>query len=225
MKMKPGILAVDIGGKNLKIRHSDHEERRKAPTGPDFSAQDAVTTIRELAHDWSWDRLTIGCPGPISNNRLLLEPHNLGGGWKDMDFASAFDCEVRLINDAVMQAIASHAGGKMLFLGLGTGLGAALVVENIAMPLEVAHLPYRDKYTYEDCIGRRGLDRLGRKAWEEAVHDITARLRKALVADCVVIGGGALKKLRHMPEHATPGDNANAFEGGFRVWRDHYRLF
>ncbi|MCB1970659.1 MAG: ROK family protein [Geminicoccaceae bacterium] len=223
MSKKTGILVADIGGKNLKIRHSDHDERRKTASGAKFTPQEAVKAIRDLAGDWSYDRLSLGCPGPVKHNRLLLDPFNLGPGWLDFDFDAAFDCEVRLVNDAVMQAIGSYDGGKMLFIGLGTGLGAALVVEDMALPLEVAHLPYAGDYTYEDCIGRRGLDRLGRKAWEGTVHDVVERLRLALVAEYVVIGGGNGKRLKTLPKESRLGDNLNAFEGGFRMWREHFR--
>lgn len=219
-----GILVVDVGGNNIKLKHSARDQRRKTRSGPELTPQALVTAVRELVHDWPYDRVTIGCPGPIQGGRMVLEPHNLGTGWVDFDFQSAFDRPVKLVNDAVMQAIGSYAGGKMLFLGLGTGLGAALVGDHVAVPLEVAHLPYRKKYSFEDCVGKRGLDRMGQQRWEKAVHDTVARLKAAMVADYVVLGGGNTKLLKKLPEGSTAGDNQNAFTGGARLWQEQFRV-
>ncbi|MCB2054614.1 MAG: ROK family protein [Geminicoccaceae bacterium] len=219
----PGILVVDIGGNNIKMRHEHSDERRKSKTGRNFTPQQAVEAIRTLAGDWNYDRVTIGCPGPVTHNRLALEPVNLGKGWLDFDFAAALGVETRLINDAVMQAIGSYDGGKMLFMGLGTGLGMAIVADGLALPLETAHLPYKGEYTFEDCVGQRGLDRLGRKAWEATVHDVVARFKVALVVDYVVLGGGNTKRLKKLPADARAGDNAHAFAGGFRLWNEDIR--
>ena len=218
-----GILVVDIGGSNVKIRHSDNEERRKAPSGPELTPERAVELIRMLMGNWQADCVSIGCPAPAKDNRLILEPVNLGRGWVDFDFGAALGIETRLVNDAVMQAIGSYDGGKMLFLGLGTGLGAALVAGQTALPLEVAHLPYRKGQTFEDWVGKRGFERLGHKRWEAAVHDVVGQLKAALVADYVVLGGGNSKRLRKLPKHARMGNNANAFLGGFRMWQDDIR--
>lgn len=213
-----GILVVDIGGNNIKVRHSGSAEKRKSRSGPALTPPQMVEKVQALTADWSFGRISVGCPAPVAENRLLIEPVNLGRGWVGFDFAEAFGKPTRVINDAVMQALGSYEGGKMLFLGLGTGLGACLVVEGIALPLEVAHLPYRGKYTFEDCVGTRGLLRMKPARWEKAVHDTVARLRAALVADYVVLGGGNGKKLKKLPKDSRRGDNDNAFAGGFRLW-------
>jgi polyphosphate glucokinase len=183
-----------------------------------------VEAVRVLAHDWTYDRVTIGCPGAVRDGRLVLEPVNLGKGWLGFDFQAGFDRPVKLVNDAVMQAVGSYEGGKMLFLGLGTGLGAALVGDHVAVPLEVAHLPYRKAFTFEDCVGKRGLDRMGQKRWEKAVHDVVARLKAAPVADYVVLGGGNTKLLKKLPDDSRPGHNENAFVGGARIWQEQFRV-
>ena len=218
------ILVVDVGGNNIKIKHAAHVEKRKAKSGPDMTPERMVEMVLEHAGDWTFDHVTIGYPGPVREGRLVLEPHNLGKGWTDFDFAAAFGRPVKVVNDAVMQAIGSYAGGKMLFLGLGTGLGAALVGDHVAVPLEVAHLPYRKKFTFEDCVGKRGLERMGKKDWQVLVHDVVERLRLALVADYVVLGGGNTKHLERMPLQCRPGDNENAFIGGIRIWQEHFRV-
>ena len=215
-----GILVVDVGGNNVKIRHSGSAEKRKAPSGPAMTPSEMVEKVCKLAADWSFDRISVGCPGPVANDRLLIEPVNLGKGWVDFDFAAAFGKPTRVINDAAMQALGSYEGGKMLFLGLGTGLGACLVVDGIVLPLEVAHLPYRGKFTFEDCVGTRGLVRMKQARWEKAVHDTVSRLKAALVADYVILGGGNTKKLKKLPKASRRGSNDNAFAGGFRLWAD-----
>lgn len=220
-----GILVVDVGGNNIKVKHSALDERRKAKSGPAMTAERMVSAVRDLVADWTFERITIGCPGAVRDGRLVLEPVNLGKGWLGYDFAAAFGKPVRLVNDAVMQAIGSYEGGKMLFLGLGTGLGAALVVDHAGIALEVAHLPYRKSYSYEDCVGQRGLDRMGRKRWEKAVHDVTLRLKAGLVADYVVLGGGNVVKLKALPPDCRAGDNGNAFKGGVRIWRERFDVF
>lgn len=219
-----GVLVVDIGGNNIKLKHSAHDERRKTRSGPELTPDRLVEAVRELGRDWAFDRLTLGCPGAVRDGKLVREPVNLGGGWLGFDFQAAFDKPVKLVNDAVMQAIGSFAGGKMLFLGLGTGLGAALVGDHVAVPLEVAHLPYRKRFTFEDCVGKRGLDRMGPKRWEKAVHDVVGKLRDALVADYVVLGGGNTKLLKELPEHSRAGHNRNAFDGGVRIWQEEFRV-
>jgi hypothetical protein len=168
--------------------------------------------------DWEYDGVSIGYPGPVIRDKLALEPRNLAPGWVDFDFAAAFGKPVKLINDAAMQALGSYEGGRMLFLGLGTGLGSALIVDGVIAPLELAHLPYRKCRTFEDYVGLRGLVRLGKKKWTKAVADVTARLQAAMVADSVVLGGGNAKKLKRLPTGARLGLNTNAFLGGFRLW-------
>jgi polyphosphate glucokinase len=215
-----GILVVDIGGNNVKVRHSAFTDKRKASSGPAMTPAQMVDKVRALTHDWEFDRVSIGCPGPVANDRLLIEPVNLGKGWVGFDFAAAFDKPTRVINDAAMQALGSYEGGKMLFLGLGTGLGACMVIDGIVLPLEVAHLPYRGKFSFEDCVGTRGLVRMKAARWEKAVHDTVAKLKAALVADYVVLGGGNMKKLKKLPKDSKRGNNDNAFTGGFRLWAD-----
>jgi polyphosphate glucokinase len=216
----PVTLVIDVGGNNIKLMCSGSPEKRKVASGPTLTPRVMVANVVELTRDWTFDRITVGCPGPVKDERLVIEPVNLGPGWVGFDFAASFEKPTRLINDAAMQAIGSYAGGKMLFLGLGTGLGAAMVVEGVVLPLEVAHLPYRRKLTFEDCVGTRGLERMKQRRWEKAVHDVVDRLRNALLADYVVLGGGNTKRLRKLPPHARRGDNDNAFIGGMRLWED-----
>ena len=212
------ILVIDVGGNNVKFIVSGDDTRRKFPSGPDFTPQQLVEGIRERTKGEHYDCISIGVPGVVKEGRIVVPPVNLGKGWTKFDFAAAFGKPVKLVNDAVMQALGSYQGGAMLFLGLGTGLGAALVREGMAAPLEVAHLPYRDGKTFEDFAGRRGLKRLGEKAWEEAVHDIVGQLLMAMVADYVMLGGGNAGKLKKLPDHASLGSNDNALIGGFRLW-------
>jgi polyphosphate glucokinase len=213
------ILVVDVGGNNVKVRHSAAAERRKVASGPTLTPGQMVEKVKAMTADWPVEQISVGCPGPVKHNRLVAEPVNLGPGWVGFDLEAAFGKPTKVINDAAMQALGSYAGDKMLFLGLGTGLGAALVVADLVLPLEVAHLPYRPKQTFEDCVGTRGLVRLGPKRWEKAVHDTVARLKAALVADYVVLGGGNTKKLKTLPPDCRAGDNENAFVGGFRLWQ------
>jgi hypothetical protein len=167
---------------------------------------------------WTFTAVSLGYPGPVSHGRPLTEPHNLGPGWVGFDFEKAFGCPVKVVNDAAMQALGSYEDGRMLFLGLGTGLGSAFIVDGVLEPMELAHLPYKKGRTYEDYVGLRGLERLGKKKWREAVFDVVAQLKKALLADYVVLGGGNSKVLKELPPGARLGDNANAFKGGFRLW-------
>jgi polyphosphate glucokinase len=176
-----------------------------------------VSDVKELADDWAYEAVSIGYPGPVLQNRPVSEPHNLAPGWVGFDYAAAFERPVKLINDAAMQALGSYQGGKMLFLGLGTGLGSTLVVEGVVEPMELGHLPYR-KRTYEDYVGRRGLARLGKKKWRKVVVDVVMSLKAALEPDDVVLGGGNVKYLKELPPGCRRGDNANAFVGGFRLW-------
>ena len=178
-----------------------------------------VTAVKQLAAGWKYDRVAIGYPGPVIHNHPLHEPVNMGDGWVGFDFRTAFDCPVKLINDAAMQALGSYKGGRMLFLGLGTGLGSAMVVNHIVQPMELGHLPYKKGRTYEDYLGLRGLKRLGKKRWRHQVAVIIEKLRAALQPDDVVIGGGNAKKLDELPMGCRLGDNTNAFIGGFQLWK------
>jgi predicted NBD/HSP70 family sugar kinase len=182
-----------------------------------------VAGVRETVAGWSWDAVTVGIPTPVVDGKPALEPHNLGGGWVRFDFEAAFGCPVIVMNDAAMQALGSYQGGRMLFIGLGTGLGSATVDDGKLVSLELAHLPYRKGKTYEDYLGERGLRRLGRRKWEHHVRNVTGLLQKALVADYVVLGGGNVERLRALPPRARRGDNRNAFIGGFRAWENSVR--
>lgn len=217
------ILVIDIGGTNVKLLATGQDEVRKFPSGPQLTPQQMVTGTLEATKDWQYDAVTIGYPGPVKQNKILLEPVNLGPGWVDFDFAAALGKPVKLINDAAMQALGSYEGGRMLFLGLGTGLGNAMVINDFIIPMEVGHLPYKKGKTFEDYVGVRGLEELGKKDWYEAVEDVVARLSAALIADYVVLGGGNSKKLKRLPPGARLGDNKNAFIGGFRLWEDKYK--
>ncbi len=212
------ILVIDVGGTNVKIIATGQKEVVKIPSGTEMTAQAMVEQVKEAAKSWQYDRVSIGYPGPVVQSKPLLEPKNLGRGWVDTDFADAFGKPVRVINDAAMQALGSYDGGRMLFLGLGTGLGSALVVDGVVAPMELAHLPYKKGSTFEDYVGIRGYKKLGKKKWARAVDDVVARLKAALVADYVVLGGGNAKKLKKLPAGSRLGDNMNAFTGGFRMW-------
>ena len=178
-----------------------------------------VRVAKKTAKNWEYDVVSIGYPGPVVHGRPLREPHNLAPGWVNFDFQQAFGRPVRIVNDAAMQALGSYKGGRMLFLGLGTGLGSAMIVEGSLEPMELAHLPYKNGKTYEDYVGLRGLERLGRKKWQQHVCKVVRQLRDALVAEEVVLGGGNVKKLEQLPPGTRLGTNANAFVGGFRIWR------
>jgi polyphosphate glucokinase len=211
------VLVIDVGGSHVKILATGHEEPRRFPSGPTLTAEQMVAQVKELAGDWKYDAVSIGYPGFVMRGRPIAEPHNLAAGWVGFDFQGAFGCPVKLVNDAAMQALGSYKGGKMLFLGLGTGLGAAMVVDGIVEPMELAHLPYK-KATFEDYVGQRGLDRRGKKKWREEVVDMVAKLVAALEPEAVVLGGGNVKKLGDLPPNCRAGDNAHAFLGGFRLW-------
>lgn len=211
------VLAVDIGGTGVKILASGRREPRRFPSGRRMTPKKMVAAVKDLAADWRYDVVSIGYPGRVIHERIMAEPHNLARGWVGFDFQTAFGCPVKLMNDAAMQALGSYQGGTMLFLGLGTGLGSALVADGVVVPMELAHLSYKSA-TYEDYVGIRGLERLGRRKWTQHVHFGTARLIAAIHPDDVVIGGGNAKRLRRLPPGCRTGDNANAFLGGFRMW-------
>src|SRR5262249_6189967 len=214
-------LSVDVGGTNVKLLATGEHEVRKFPSGPTMTPRQMVEQILPMVRDWDFEAVSIGYPGPVASGRPSLEPHNLGPGWVGYDFAGHFGKPVKVVNDAAMQALGSYGGGRMLFLGLGTGLGSALIVEKVVVPLELAHLPYRKGYTYEDYLGKRGLDRLGKKRWRRAVEDVVKRFQAAFVTPQVVVGGGNAKKVKHRPPGARLGDNSNAFLGGFGLWEDY----
>lgn len=212
------VLVVDVGGTSVKILASGQRTVRKVPSGPELAAERMVAAVVKAAKGWKYDVVSLGYPGPVSEGKLLKEPKNLGAGWVGFDFEKAFGCPVKVINDAAMQALGSYEGGRMLFLGLGTGLGSALIADHVIMPMELAHLPYKKGKTFEDCVGRRGIQRFGKKKWRRAVDDVVSLLKAALVADYVVLGGGNARKLTQLPEGARLGNNGHAFIGGRRLW-------
>jgi polyphosphate glucokinase len=211
------VLAVDVGGTHVKILASGETERREFASGPKLTAKQMVDRVKELAKDWKYDHVSMGYPGPVIHNRPVAEPHNLGKGWVGFDFEAAFERPIKVMNDAAMQALGSYKGGKLLFLGLGTGLGSTMIVDGVVEPMELAHLPYR-KGTYEDYVGLRGLTAHGEKKWRKYVEDVIERLVAALEPDDVVLGGGNVKHLDKLPKGTRAGDNENAFLGGFRAW-------
>jgi glucose-6-phosphate isomerase len=213
------VLVVDVGGTTVKILATGQDDPRRLPSGPTLTPEQMVVGVKQLAGDWQYDAVAIGYPGPVINNRPLADPWNLGRGWMGYDFAAAFQCPVQVVNDAAMQALGSYAGGKMLFLGLGTGLGSAMIVDGIVEPLELGHLPYKRR-TFEDYVGVRGYERLGKKKWRQHVADVIARLMAALQPEYVIVGGGNVKKLQELPPGCQAGNNAHAFLGGFRLWED-----
>jgi polyphosphate glucokinase len=212
------ILVVDVGGNNVKILVTGQTTPLKVPSGPRLSAARMAALVKRAAAGARYDRVAVGFPGPVRDNHPAEEPVNLGRGWVRFDYARAFGKPVRMVNDAAMQALGSYRGGRMLFLGLGTGLGSALVLDGLVQPLEMAHLPYRSGRTYEDFLGKRGLDRVGKKRWRALVFEIVLRLRHAFQVDEVVLGGGNAKQLKNLPPATRLGSNANAFAGGFRLW-------
>ena len=213
------VLAVDVGGTHVKFLVTGHDEPQKFVSGKELGPKQMVATVKKLAVNWPYEVVSIGYPGPILHGHIINDPYNLGPGWVGFDFEKEFGCPVKLMNDAAMQALGSYEGRKMLFLGLGTGLGSAMVIEGIVEPMELAHLPYK-KGTYEDYVGLRGLKKYGKKKWRRHVEDIVAHFVKAMEPDEVVLGGGNVKHIKHMPPHCRAGSNANAFLGGFRLW-DH----
>ena len=211
------ILVIDVGGSSVKILATGQPESRSFRSGPKLTPKRMVSVVKKLAADWTYEVVSIGYPGPVLSGRPSAEPANLGRGWIAFDFAQAFGRPVKVMNDAAMQALGSYKGGKMLFLGLGTGLGSALIANGVVKPMELGHLPYK-KGTYENYIGRAGLERNGKKKWRRHVADVVERLKAALRPDDTVIGGGNVKKLDALPRRCRAGQNANAFRGGFRLW-------
>jgi len=215
----PKVLVIDVGGTNVKLLATGQKEPRKYPSGPTMTPRKMVRLVKKSVSDWKYDCISLGYPGPIINGHPLREPHNLGRGWVGFNFQRAFGCPVKVLNDAAMQAVGSYKGGRMLFLGLGTGLGSAMIVDGILQPMELAHLGYKNGKSYEDYLGLRGLERMGKKKWRRCVAKVTKQLKSALEADYVVLGGGNSKKLKKLPAGARLGRNENAFLGGFRMWQ------
>jgi polyphosphate glucokinase len=213
------VLVVDVGGTHVKILVNGAKEKREIDSRPTMTAAAMVSGVKKVAADWEYDVVSIGYPGPVLHDRPVTEPHNLGKGWMGFDFAKAFKRPTKIINDAAMQALGSYQSGRMLFLGLGTGLGSTLIVDGIVQPMELAHLPYK-KATYEDYVGVRGLEKRGKANWRKHVEDVVERLVAALEPEDVVLGGGNAKKLKELPPMCRLGDNENAFKGGFRMWQD-----
>jgi len=212
------VLVVDVGGTHVKILATGQKAHRQFDSGPKLTPNRMVAGVRKLASDWKYDAVSIGYPGPVLHGRPFLEPPNLGKGWVGFNFKAAFKRPVKVVNDAAMQALGSYSGGKMLFLGLGTGLGSTMIVDGVVEPMELGHLPYK-KATFEDYIGVRGLEAHGNRKWRGYVVDIIKRLKAALEPDYVVLGGGNVKHLKVLPDGCKAGDNANAFVGGFRLWK------
>jgi polyphosphate glucokinase len=211
------ILVIDVGGTHIKILATGEKEKREIESGASITARQMVSSVKSLARGWTYEAVSVGYPGPVVHDRPMTEPHNLGKGWMGFDFAAAFKLPTKVVNDAAMQALGSYKGGRMLFLGLGTGLGSTLIVDGAMQPMELAHLPYK-KRTYEDYVGLRGLEEFGKKEWRKHVADVVDLLVAAFEPDDVVLGGGNAKKLKELPSLCRLGNNANAFKGGFRMW-------
>jgi polyphosphate glucokinase len=212
------VLAIDVGGSHVKARVFGRRELRQFESGPDLTAHQMVSQVHELTGDWTYDAVSVGYPGLVLHGKVVAEPYNLGPGWVGFDFRKAFGRPTQVMNDAAMQAIGSYEGGRMLFLGLGTGLGSAMILDGVVAPMELAHLAYKNGRSYEDHVGARGLKRLGGKRWRRTVREVITQLSTALETDYVVIGGGNARKLKRLPKNARLGSNDFAFLGGFRVW-------
>ena len=213
------VLVIDIGGTHVKLASTDNRVPIKIVSGPSMTAKQMVADVLAASEGWEYDAISIGYPGPVAHDRPLAEPHNLAPGWMGFPYQSAFPKPIRFINDAAMQALGGYTGGKMLFLGIGTGLGSALIVDNVVVPLELAHLPYKNGRTYEEYIGLEGLERRGKKEWRLSVLDVIARMRAAFVADYVVLGGGNAKLMKKLSKGVLLGANSNAITGGIALWQ------
>jgi len=211
------VLVIDVGGTHVKVLASGQDQARNFVSGPTLTPKRMVSEVRQLVADWKYDVVSIGYPGPVLRNRPISEPWNLGKGWVGFNFEAAFKRPAKVVNDAAMQALGSYRRGKMLFLGLGTGLGSAVIMDGAVEPMELGHLPYK-KATFEDYVGVRGLEKYGKKKWRRYVADVVERLIAALEPDEVVLGGGNVHKLKKLPPGCRAGDNLNAFRGGFRLW-------
>lgn len=218
----PKVLVLDIGGSHVKALATGQKEKVKIESGPGLTPEAAIKGIRAATADWGYDVVSVGYPGVVRQGRPVAEPENLGTGWIGFDFAKAFGRPVKVVNDAAMQALGSYEGGRMLFLGLGTGLGSALVVANYLAPMELAHLPYKKGRSFEDYLGKEGLEKRGKKKWRKHVRKVVKKLKHALQADQVVLGGGNAELIKQLPPNTRLGDNSHAFEGGFRLWQKPY---
>jgi len=214
------VLSIDVGGSHVKLMDSANRERRKFESGPELTAGQMCEQVLDLAADWDFAAVSIGIPAPIRNNRLLSNPPNLGAGWVEFDYAAAVGKPLKIMNDAAMQALGSYQGGKALFLGLGTGLGSAMITHNMIAPLELAHLPYRKNRTFEDYVGEDGLERMGKSKWNKHVRQVVTLLQHALLPDEVILGGGNVRHVTELPANCRRGDNRDAFLGGFRLWEN-----
>jgi polyphosphate glucokinase len=213
------VLAVDVGGSNVKAVLNGLDERRRFPSGKKLTAQQMVLGVLEMTSDWEYAGISVGIPAPVRGGQVVKEPVNLGKGWAGFDFESAFGKPTKVVNDAAMQALGSYEGGRMLFLGLGTGLGTTLIIDGVVAPMELGHLPFR-KATFEDYVGEAALERVGHKRWKKAVIETIERLSAALLPDYVVLGGGNCRGLGELPPNCRVGANEDAFLGGFRLWVD-----
>ena len=213
------ILAIDVGGTNVKVLSTGRTAPVKIPSGPKMTPRQMVTQVRKATAGWKYDVVSIGYPGPVLHGRPVNDPKNLGHGWVGFNFKRAFGCPVKVINDAAMQALGSYRGGRMLFLGLGTGLGCALIVDDVLEPMELAHLPYKKGRTYEEYVGEAGRRRLGKTKWRRSVIDVVNRLKAALEVSDVVLGGGNAKRMKHLPPGVRLGSNELAFVGAYRLWQ------
>jgi predicted NBD/HSP70 family sugar kinase len=217
-KKVDNVLVIDVGGTHVKVLATGQSDERKIDSGKTMTAGKMVRDVKRLTKDWEYRCVSIGYPGPVIHGRIIHDPYNLGRGWVGFNFDKAFGCPVKTINDAAMQALGSYHGGRMLFLGLGTGLGSAMIVDGIVEPMELAHLPYKNRKTFEDYVGDRGLKHLGKKKWRKYVIEIVARFKDTLEAEYVVLGGGNARLIKDLPPDTRLGDNRNAFLGGFRLW-------
>jgi polyphosphate glucokinase len=216
------ILVVDVGGTHIKILATGHKKRIEISSGPKMTPVKMVAAVRKATVGWKYDAVSIGYPGPVVHGRPIMEPRHLGTGWIAFNFSKAFGRPTKIVNDAAMQALGSYQGGRMLFLGLGTGLGSAMIVENVLEPMELAHLPYKKGKSYEYYVGLGGLKRLGKKKWRRQVNEVVRRLKAALQAEYVVLGGGNAKLLKKLPSGVRLGNNSHAFQGGYRLWSKLY---
>ena len=211
------VLAVDVGGSHVKALTSKESERRRFKSGPSLTAEQMVAGVLQTVDGWSWDVASVGIPTPVRYGKVVAEPVNLGEGWVGFDFEAALGKPTKVINDATMQAVGSYEGGRMLFLGLGTGLGSTMITDGVIEPLELGHLPFRKK-TFEDYVSEHALEKSGKKKWTEAVFETVQQLTAAMEPDYVVLGGGGAGELDELPPGCRLGANQNAFLGGFRLW-------
>ncbi|MGA9366361.1 MAG: ROK family protein [Steroidobacteraceae bacterium] len=218
------ILVIDVGGSHIKFRMGPRGPIRKFVSGADMTAADMAREVRKLSRKLPYQAVSIGYPGLVLRGRIAAEPFNLGHGWVGYDFEKALGRPVRVINDATMQALGSYEGGRMLFLGLGTGLGATLILDGTVEPMEIGHMPFKRDQTFEDYVGERGRERLGNKKWRKAAAEVITRLKEVLEADYVVLGGGNAVRLKELPAATRLGDNLNAFKGGLCMWRGDHPL-